>query len=706
MNTILSIPRSTESKRLEKCIVSAFIDCSGSTSSNNILKLEIKIVCDIVNNIVNKNIVFWDDNIKGIYDNIDDIDIRPHGWTDPSVILDNDDTYNILKKSDVIIFCTDGCIDNNEVTKFSDKLNNIINNKTVINIIFTNDNPNVSCIAPLISKSLYNINIHYNINTNKLIMLSERGFNKDFSDISIIKDIYISNDVIPDGYILINQTTDINKLINIDKFMKSDISNIELSDKEWDNIIRYNIIIGKISEIRKKIVNIQYKETEKIENEVKSSLKYYSRKNDILNYIIKHNNIDNKEKDELKKELEDIESLATRESYIYNSIIKKKLKLVKNNWDRLRNIIYNIEKSNNIYDSKQFLNLDFGSNRAKRGLIITNNEYIKLNHNNVPEIECSIHLGKGPAVLWLRKIKDLTYSTNNKLVTFPFKHAPKLVECIVHNPVCGLCADNYMKVMNKYNDDNILTIYKEECIGYIPLNWKYTKNIKHSINILCMSYCGSRQVSHNKLLMISIIDDICRDHTIKPWIDRSILTYFKDQLICNVATYDTFSCQGNKVKVKEALKIVVKSRENMIRQPLSAGLRILLLALEYNFIDNKDTYNMVLYCIIYEMIDDYRVSTNKEGLVKRNKKKVYDKKEILDILSDIDNKDNISINDFSFFLKSYEIMYINRISEKINMNFNNDKILRYIVKKMININPTKKCMDIFNDIKPNFTLLS
>ena len=93
-----------------------FIDNSGSTGSklastqNDILKAELGICQRIQFN----HVILWNTSAQ-ICTDIQSA--KPSGGTDPSTIFQNPSTKNAFNASDVIVFVTDGEIDNGSVTR-------------------------------------------------------------------------------------------------------------------------------------------------------------------------------------------------------------------------------------------------------------------------------------------------------------------------------------------------------------------------------------------------------------------------------------------------------------------------------------------------------------------------------------------------------------------------------------------------------------
>src|SRR6185503_15350775 len=156
-----------------------------------------------------------------------------------------------------------------------------------------------------------------------------------------------------------------------------------------------------------------------------------------------------------------------------------------------------------------------------------------IDYTNTPLIECTICMNNGPMVLWLNKYDDLEYTTNDFCMNFPLAHFPKLSDTIVPNPVCGECAQSYIKYRK-------LSIYRTPITNYIPVNWSDSvSNISFALKVLCEVYGGNKILPHLKLLFFSVIDDIK-----SKWLDTKHKNYIIEQLLNNVISTETMSEEG------------------------------------------------------------------------------------------------------------------------------------------------------------------
>ncbi|CAF5178273.1 unnamed protein product, partial [Rotaria sp. Silwood1] len=154
----------------------------------------------------------------------------------------------------------------------------------------------------------------------------------------------------------------------------------------------------------------------------------------------------------------------------------------------------------------------FSSNRANRAKILTtiDDEYSDtidiLDHTNVPLFKCAICMEQGPFILWLKQPNNLEDTTNDFIINFPLEGNKNLINCIVSNPVCGYCAKSYINATIN-NSKQLITLYREPCKGFIPLNWSIESNKKFATNILYQILTGYKILHHVQMLLLSIIDD-------------------------------------------------------------------------------------------------------------------------------------------------------------------------------------------------------
>ena len=119
------------------------------------------------------------------------------------------------------------------------------------------------------------------------------------------------------------------------------------------------------------------------------------------------------------------------------------------------------------------------------------------------------------------------------------------------------------------------SVYRERIDGYIPINWDSKSNMNYANKILCEIFGGNKVLPHLKMLLLSTVDD----YEGKWLCDNK--KYIVDQLLNNIVSTDTLSEEGNKTKLINCIPIVVENEQNLLRQPLSAVLRILKYATNY-----------------------------------------------------------------------------------------------------------------------------
>ncbi|CAF1533761.1 unnamed protein product, partial [Rotaria sordida] len=114
---LVTIPKAKLNlKTVKEFITGIFIDNSGSTSSQlvsigkNVLETELSI-CQVIQF---DYVILWNTSAK-LCTNIETS--TPQGGTSPMAIFHNESTKEAFNKSDVIVFVTDGEIDNSSVTQ-------------------------------------------------------------------------------------------------------------------------------------------------------------------------------------------------------------------------------------------------------------------------------------------------------------------------------------------------------------------------------------------------------------------------------------------------------------------------------------------------------------------------------------------------------------------------------------------------------------
>ena len=283
------------------------------------------------------------------------------------------------------------------------------------------------------------------------------------------------------------------------------------------------------------------------------------------------------------------------------------LKNVKHYWESIRDIMFHYEET-----SYNLNDIAYTSNRAKRAQSVDDTEFDDLivDHNNAPDIYCTIHLDNGPAVLWLRKPDDIEDSTNDFTLNFPLAKHSKLQKCLVSNPICGYCADGYFAVRKE-------SIYHQPIDGYVPIN---VANNKQYIYLqLCKILCGNKKLGHVMMLLLGMIDD-CNYN----WIDQNIRDYMITQLVNNVVTTETFTEEGKKTNLLQALSLI--NSQTVVSQPFYALYRLLILAKIHTKTDNNllvsHARESVRYSIVTS-ITDYLLKHGYQSLVSYCDQHIY-----------------------------------------------------------------------------------
>ncbi|CAF3960171.1 unnamed protein product, partial [Rotaria sp. Silwood2] len=533
LSYLVTIPKADlKLKTVKDFITGIFIDNSGSTSSQlvsigkNVLQAELSI-CEATQF---NHIVLWNTSAK-LCTNIQSA--RPDGGTSPTAIFQNESTKNAFNKSDVIVFVTDGEIDNSSVTQFATYTKDNLNKALVICIIVhkrlsTPSQINVSVVAPLMMASNV-LCLFYDGET--FYILSSKGYisqfyksSDDLTDYQKLNTLNINElfhnvkiyeyTKIPDGYIPIRDNEqeiiaiDFNKFLNI-----TDINLIlNLTEDDWKTLIQYGKIGNKLHELRTFVTHMKNEslEIDKEKLKLNFDFKYSKQRDEIISNIVKLklNETDNSiELKQLRQQLHNISDQAKIEEIQYLQYINLNLHKTRQYWNNIQNLIHEQEVGS--YSINDFT---FSSNRANRAKILTTNddEYSDtiniLDHTNVPLIECAICMEQGPFVLWLKKPNDLNNTTNDFIINFPLEGNENLTNCIVSNPVCGFCSKSYINAtMNNLNE--LITLYREPCSGFIPLNWSIDSNRKFSNYALYRILTGNKILHHVQMLLLAIIDD-------------------------------------------------------------------------------------------------------------------------------------------------------------------------------------------------------
>ena len=123
------------------------------------------------------------------------------------------------------------------------------------------------------------------------------------------------------------------------------------------------------------------------------------------------------------------------------------------------------------------------------------------------------------------------------MISFPLQENLNLQNCIVSNPVCGLCAPTYVNVTTTTGE--LTTLYREACSGFIPLNWSSESNRNYSNYTLYRILTGNKMLHHVPRLLLAMIDDHQSN-----WFDEQTKTYFIRQIVENIYSTDSFTGEG------------------------------------------------------------------------------------------------------------------------------------------------------------------
>ena len=594
--------------------VASFIDNSGSTAcvvhGASILFFEQSIASCLHQNPTSfkKNNCYWSTNVI-----MSDI-ATPAGGTDPSTIFSNHSSKTLFESSEIVVFITDGEISNSEVNKFSGHLKNHLNKALYICVIVNAGleklaDLNVSVIAPLIIAPNV-ICLYHDCTSDKTFVVASRGvvstiypnpenFTKQtlqhiqINDLSKLK---ISSQRLPENVMVLSETDTAYKVLS---FENSNIGGLnfsklidELSLDEWKIIIRHAITNSLLPELRNSISSGRNESLNKLDAELRLKMctpNIIKKKEIIQKMVTAYMRNDTPTQLQLKVELEAINDEVKLEELALQEFMDQTMNQTRSKWDSVRNIIADVEKSDNVYSLNNFA---LGSNRAIRATEV-NDESVTKNqvmHTGCPEIECVIHMDKGPAVLWFahHKIANPDIITSDFCLNFPLASFPQLRDLIVPNPVCGFCAKDYLIVCNQ-------SVYRQAIGGFIPINLKIKSNLKYATGMLNMNWCQNKCLPHVTMLLLSLLDD-CKAN----WL--TFRDYLINELVHSILTTDTFSEEGLKMNMADALLKVVHNENHLMRQPFGAAMRILRLSHQ---IQPFDCIPMIRTCFTYGCIEKY-----------------------------------------------------------------------------------------------------
>lgn len=603
--SIVNIPKTKNEYSISDVLIPVYIDCSGSTGTKTKYgKTIFTHEEEFAKNLKHAN-VYWDTTVKFQCNG-------PMGGTQPGCIFNDSRSKDMFEKSDIIMLMTDGEIDQRSVTEFSNRLNGYLNKALYVCVIVGRERKdlldlNISVIAPMML-SANCLCLYYDGDNNKAYVIGSKGFitetyknptsqnNLQEFNMDVFKNIKYETTNVPSGYIVLSETQDYYRAVKTENLLiESNL--LLLTESELETVIKHCVVANTMDKLRSLVSKLRNQEIGNVSSKIKENFpfKYCILRDDIINQMVKAYDISNiEEQKKLKLELDEIKELARDEEVKWMVYRKQNLDVIRKKWDTVRNIMSSFENTSNKYSLN---NYNFSSNRAKRAELVDNSDMEEyeniLDYENSPEIYCVIHMDNGPLVLWLKQYNDIEYTTNDFCMNFPLAHFPKLSSCLVSNSVCGHCAPCYLKYKNE-------SIYREPIDGYIPVNWEGRNNIKFSFKVLCEIFGGNKMLSHLKMLLLSIVDDFEGK-----WLEHKHQKYIIDQLLNNIVSTDTLSEEGNKTKLINCIAIVSENEQNLLRQPLSAVLRILKFAALYTNKSKQQILCMLQKRFAYYMIEMY-----------------------------------------------------------------------------------------------------
>jgi len=585
-------------KSFDKYTKAAFIDASGSTGTNyngkSILQVEKKLVNQILN--TDEPRIYWSDFIVN--------GSQPMNGTQPSCIFENTTSQNIFSNSEIVIFCTDGEIQQHEVTKFANKLKQHLNKVLYVCIIVhykKNDlsNLNISVIAPLmVAPNVLCVYHDFSYNNTKIIASKgpisniypnpESKIYSQLPNINIadLMKIRITDQVIPNNLIVLSEDEERIRVADVGELFNRPL--LDCSFDEWLSVVKYCTVNGLNNKLRDLITKTRNIEINSIRTKDFPLIKERDR---ILNRMsAAYVNGNREEHLELKAQLDRIMDDARREELEYINVMRERLSPIKKKWDMLRDELFRLESGTGVYS---LANFSFASNRAKRAECIEddNDDDERVIFDGCREIECIVHLDNGPDVLWLKSFDDIGITTSDFCINFPLAKFDGLDRIFVSNPVCGYCASSYLKHRKE-------SVYRERIDGFIPMNWEYKQNRQFAMKTLYKIFCDGKVLNHVGMLLLSAIDE-CELEWMK----------FKDEyigkLIDDIVTNDSFSEEGNKMLMMDALAHIVKNEANMLRQPFDAQIRILKFSFVFGKASTEVLIDMLRKCFAYLLVVRY-----------------------------------------------------------------------------------------------------
>lgn len=394
---------------------------------------------------------------------------------------------------------------------------------------------------------------------------------------------------IPEGYITLNETDNEVRAFSITEFLKEKDLNLasKLTEDDWNKLIEYGKITGKLNELHTYVtqIKIQSIESEKQKLESTFDLKYVKQRDEIISKIVEFKVDEKNNEDELKQlrqQLSEISDQAKIEELEYLNYVTENLQKTRRFWNDLLSLMHEQQKGTFTIND-----LRFKSNRARRAEQTTmdENEYLEainiLDHRNVPTFPCTICMNQGPFVLWLKEPTNVDDTTSDFVLNCPLEVNKNVMNCIVSNPVCGYCAKPYINTMMK-NSNPLTTVYREPCAGFIPLNWSIKSNCGFARHALFKILTQNKALEQVKMLLLAAVDDFNAD-----WIDQNFKDYFIKQLADHIYTKDSFSEEGTTMKFLHAIKEIIKQEDKLMRLPFNTVCRILKFNVAFHHTDTE-----------------------------------------------------------------------------------------------------------------------
>ena len=543
--------------------------------------------------------------------------VRPQGGTEPTAIFTNPITKSAFDASDIVVFVTDGEISPSSVTQLAIHTENRLTKALVICVIVHNKSRspsqiNVSVVAPLMMATnvlclFYDGQTFYNLASKGQISQFYPASNQldQYENLSTVdlKELFeqihlYEYQKLPDGYIAVRENEKEIIAMDFNQFLQiKDLESISiLTEDDWKTLIQYGKIGNKLTEIRTLVSQMK---NESIRQEKEKSRQTFDftnskQRDDLIARIVKLKMISDvdhsNELIDLRLQLSRVSDRANIEELNYLKYVNANLHQSRQHWNNIEHLLHEQEKGS--YSINDF---NFSSNRANRAKVLTDKDDDDdddsqsndiLDHSGVPRIECSICMEDGPFVLWLNAPTDLEQSTNDFIINFPLQGNEQLLSCFVTNPVCGTCAKSYITAtMNT----GLITLYRQPCSGFIPLNWSIESNRRVAYRSLCRILSGNRLLHHVPMLLLALLDDFQ-----SKWFDEKIKRYLMEEIMKNIWTTETFSEEGTKMVFTDALNgIVVQQSQALLRQPVKAVCRILKFYSMFHPVD-EDLFTMLL----------------------------------------------------------------------------------------------------------------